>query len=158
MCKNWMVQLSLFLLVVSLVACAGRTETPVGRLSEAQAASLAWGVLEPNTSSHDRENWQVIEIRTVKGSEISAEFAGQPESAGCWMGPTPEPNRAITALKTYWYVEWAPKPAAPIPQSTENFSLTAPPQIPEPFMREAFILLDVATGEVAARRLLCVIY
>jgi hypothetical protein len=162
MWKNWLYYASLCLLVAALPACASQAGAPSEAqsevLSEAQAADMAWAALEPNTSSHNRDNWEVVEVRSVKGSEIRAEFSGQNESAGCWMGPTPEPNRMIRGASTYWYVVMKPKPATPLPQATENYSPTAPPAIPEPFMVEAYLLLDPATGEVVARKLLCVIY
>lgn len=156
-------------LVLSLCACAaGVRATPstamtqetdtveaTRAISEAQARDLAWRALEPNTSSHDPANWEVIDLRQVEGQAIVGEFEGQP-APGC-PGPTPEPNAAIDGSGTYWLVRFQKRPATPPPAETP-LSLTAPPNVPEPFMYQASLLLHPGSGEVVARRFLCVIY
>jgi hypothetical protein len=137
------------LTIVILAACGGSAS-----LTEQQAVDAAWDVLAPNTSSGDRANWQVVDVRQVKGRDVADEFAGEP-SLGCWKGPTPMPNGAIQPNGDYWYVEMSPKPATPLPRPT--ISPTAPPSIPEPFLRQALFLLDTG-GKVVARKLYCVIY
>jgi hypothetical protein len=129
---------------------------PAGALSQEQILENAWTSLEPNTSSHTRENWEAVQVRKVAGQEVAEEFEGDP-SAGCWMGPTPVPNVAIDASQTYWYVKMAPKSATPVPQE-RTISPTEPPAIPEPFLYQAHFLLDLDSGRVVARKLMCVIY
>jgi hypothetical protein len=135
-------------LVLALAACGGQA------LGRQQAQDAGWRALEPNTSSHDRANWQVVEVRQVRGQEVAYEFAGEPVS-GCWSGPTPVPNGEIQPGDDYWYVAMSPRAATPLPAPT--LSPTAPPFVPEPFMYKALFLLD-GDGQVVARKLYCVIY
>jgi hypothetical protein len=65
------------------------------------------------------------------------------------------PNGEIQAGDDYWVVEMSPLPATPLPVPT--LSPTAPPFVPEPFLRRALFLLDV-DGRVVARKLYCVVY
>ncbi|MEN8242707.1 MAG: hypothetical protein ABFS17_12345, partial [Chloroflexota bacterium] len=90
-----------------------------------------WDQLEPNTSSHDRSNWQVVEILFVTGEQVFERFEGDPAS-GCWSGPKPVENRSINFKANYWFVFMTPKPATPAPFN-DTPSPTAPPLIPEPF-------------------------
>lgn len=160
------------LAVVALALCACAAGTPdvtpapgsdteegtgeaASVLSQEQVRDLAWQALNPNTSSHDPANWEVIELRQVKGREMAGEFEGQP-AYGC-PGPTPSPNALFAASKTYWFVQFQKRPATP-PAGATPLSPTAPPNVPEPFIYQAFFLVDPGSGEVVARRLLCVIY
>lgn len=147
-------RVSLCLLVVlaalSLVACDGRAV-----VSEPEIADLAWQALEPNTHSHDRTNWEVADIRQTKGGEVAAEFEGEP-APGC-LGPEPPPNSDIEASRTYGYVHFTRRPATPPPEEP-TLSPTAPPNVPEPFMVQAFFLIDITERQVVARKLYCVIY
>ena len=87
---------------------------------------------------------------------MSDEFEGEP-APGCPLpGEGLPANEFIRADTTYWYVMLRPRAATPQAQGGEP-SPTAPPLIPEPFVREARFLLD-AGGAVAARTLSCVIY
>ncbi len=142
--------LRILLLLAGLLlplACAGPAP------AEAELLTAAWQALEPHTASHDRANWQTVELRQVTGREVAKTF--ETEGAGCW-GPTPPANASLTPAATYWYVHFQPRPAtAPPPTGTP--SPTAPPRIPEPFHRLAFFLLD-QNGRVVARNLSCVIY
>jgi len=126
----------------------------------AQAEELVldavWTALEPNTASHDRGNWDVVEIYQIKGRQVDNRFEGEP-APGCWSGPQPPENGDVKPGRTYWLVQMIPKPAAPVPgQGTP--SPTAPPNIPEPFLRAAHFLVDSQSGNIAARKLLCIIY
>jgi hypothetical protein len=116
---------------------------------------LAWRALEPNTSSHDPANWEVLDLRQVVGREIAKDFEGRP-AYGC-PGPTPVANASIAGSKTYWLVQFQKRPATP-PAGATPLSPTAPPNVPEPFIYQAFFLLDPGNGQVVARRLFCVIY
>jgi hypothetical protein len=149
--RRWMV--SLLVAAVLLAACG--PGQPEAGLDEEAIQDLAWQALGPNTSSGDRAHWQVDEVRRVEGREVAEEFAGE-AWYGCWKGPTPTPNGTIQAGSEYWYVALSPRPATPVPQERE-VSPTEPPFIPEPFLREAYFLLDTE-GQIVARKLYCVIY
>jgi hypothetical protein len=140
-------------MLVSLVsACTSGADS----LGEQQAVDAAWHALEPNTSSHERANWAVVQARQVAGREVAAFFEGEP-APGCWMGPQPQLNAEIRAAEGYWYIEMQPRPATPDPQRSDP-SPTAPPAIPEPFLRGALLLVDAQDGQIVARKLFCVIY
>jgi len=126
------------------------------RLEKAQILDDVWIALEPNTSSHDRSNWQVVEAQVAAGMEVAEHFQGDP-APGCWTGPKPPENEEINPAKDYWYVWMAPYPATPEPFYGTP-SPTAPPLIPEPFLKEAYFLVDPTNGEVIARRLIRVVY
>lgn len=145
--------LAFFAFAVGLSACSADSDT----LGEQEALDLAWQALDPNSSSHNRANWAVVEARRVAGSQVAEEFSGEPAGPGCWMGPEPPANGEITASANYWYVQLRPHPATPDPQKSPP-SATAPPAVPEPFLRQAFLLIDAYDGHVVARRLHCVIY
>jgi len=129
--------------------------TPLG---EQQVLDIAWQALDPNTSSHSRTAWEVIIVKTVTGWEVPDRFKGEPAPGGCAPGPTPPGNASIALLGNYWYVEMQRRPATPQPQPSGQFSPTAPPIIPEPFVYQANFLIDANTGQVTARKLFCVIY
>ena len=141
---------SLAFLTLMFTACSGNA-TPL----EAQALNRVWQALEPNTSSHNQANWEVIESRSVFGREVSERFEGGPDP-GCVPGPTPPPNQRISPNATYWYVQMRPRPATPLPGTP--LSPTAPPRKPEPIVFQADFLVDSNTGEIIARILSCVIY
>ena len=130
-------------------------EVQKGNLTEEQVLDTVWDALEPNTSSHDRSNWDAIEVDQVTGGQAAERFDGEP-APGCWSGPEPPENDDIQSGQTYWYVQMKPKPATPVP-GVES-SPTAPPIIPEPFLRDAYFLIDPQSGEIVARKLICVIY
>lgn len=130
--------------------------SPDNSQSEQQIVDIAWDALAPNTSSHSLSNWEVVEVRRVTGQEVAAQFEGKP-APGCWQGPTPPANRKINLSGTYWFVEMKPQPATPLPREG-TISPTAPPAIPEPFLRQALFLINVDGHQITARRLFCVIY
>lgn len=142
-------------LVVAALALAGCSGQAVS-LTEQAAVDAAWAAIEPNTSSHNRANWEAVEVRQVAGRDAADEFASGP-SSGCWMGPTPPANWDIAPAATYWLVRMKPLPATPAPRGRTP-SPTEPPAIPEPFLREAVVLLRVDDGGVVARSLRCVVY
>ena len=133
--------------------------TPTGQsalLTEAAVVDRVWSSLELNTSSRDRANWEVDEIRLVVGHDMAGEFEGEP-APGCWKGPTPMPNSVILGSESYWFVRMRPKRATPVPQERTQ-SPTEPPAVPEPFLYQALFLLESDSGRIVARRLFCVIY
>lgn len=140
----------LLFLTPALAACGAQE----GTLGEQQVLDLAWRALEPNTSSHDRANWEAVTVREVTGLQVADEFADA-SAWGC-PGQTPPANREIGPSSRYWFVEMKKRPATPKPQMGTP-SPTAPPLVPEPFIYQAMFLLD-AGGEVVARRLFCVVY
>lgn len=154
------------LMVPLLVSCSlfipsdegSQVATPEDRaiLPEAQVLDLVWEALEPNTSSHARSNWGVVEARVLKGETMAKQFEGEPIT-GCWFGPSPPENREIRPANDYWYVLMTPSPATPEPFYGTP-SPTAPPLIPEPFLKLAHFLIDPNSGEIIARKLICVIY
>jgi hypothetical protein len=146
-------------LMLMLAACGAGTETTATpepgppALHRDQAVELAWQALEPNTASHDRANWAVVEARAVSGRSVAKEFEGWVFYGYCG-GPAPPPNGEIEPSERYWYVEMKPQPATP---SGPSMSPTAPPLVPEPFMVQALFLID-ESGQVIARVLVCVVY
>ena len=144
------------ILVITLLGVALACSNQTGVLDASQALDVAWQALEPNTSSHERANWHVAEVVRVAGRDVTAEYQGE-ASFGCWAGPTPAPNGVPRPSGTYWSITMEPRPATPEGQATP-FSPTAPPAIPEPFLRQARFLIDAENGQVVARKLYCVIY
>ncbi len=141
-------------LTLALNACSAK----VVPLSEQQVVEIAWQALEPNTSSHNQSAWEIVDVQAVTGREVQDLFAGVPVPGGCAPGPTPPDNARIALDGSYWYVEMQPRPATPQPQPTEQYSPTAPPNVPEPFVYQAHFLVDASTGQIAARKLYCAIY
>jgi len=139
--------------ILALTACSVTAPS----LSEQQVVASAWQALDPNTSSHSLSNWEVLELRRVTGQEITDTFEGKPDT-GCVLEPAAPENGAIASQDTYWYIHLVPRPATPLPQTATTFSPTAPPSVPEPFLYQAHFLINLTTGEVAARKLYCVIY
>jgi hypothetical protein len=136
-------------LPLALAACGSPLPTT------GQAVDTAWEALEPNTSSHERANWEAVTVLEIQGSEAAEQFEGEP-APGC-PGPEPPANGPIDPAATYWLVVLKPVPATPRPD-VDTPSPTAPPLIPEAFVREAQFLVDSTGSRVVARRLACVIY
>lgn len=144
---------SIACLTFALTACSPATTPPGAQ----QVRELTWQALEPNTSSHDRANWEFVEVKQVSGHEVIDRFTGEP-APGCWQGPPPPENAAIIYNGFYWYVDLKPRSATPLPSPTEEFSPTAPPNILEPFLYRAEFLVDTGTGLIVARKLSCSVY
>ena len=145
---------SMACLTLALTACSAK----VVPLSEQQVVEFVWQALEPNTSSHNQSAWEIVGVQAVTGREVQDLFAGEPVPGGCAPGPTPPNNARIALDGSYWYVQMQPRSATPRPQPTEQFSPTAPPAVPEPFVYQAHFLVDASTGQIVARKLYCVIY
>jgi hypothetical protein len=146
--------LSFVCLTLVFTACSAQ----VAPLSEQRVVDIVWRALEPNTSSHNQAAWEIVGVQTVTGREIQDLFEGEPVPGGCAPGPAPPENGTIALGGSYWHVQMRPRSATPRPQSTEQFSPTAPPSVPEPFVYQAHFLVDAGTGQVVARKLYCVIY
>ena len=148
--------LSRFFIAIAVLTLALTTcSTKTAPLREQQVIDIAWLALEPNTSSHNQAAWEVVSVQSVRGQEVLDMFEGEPVSC---PGPTPPKNAMIALDSFYWYVQMQRRPATPQPQPTEQFSPTAPPRIPEPFLYLAHFLIDSRTGHVVARKFDCVIY
>jgi hypothetical protein len=143
--------LLIILLTTSLTACLNQSDT----LGAQQALDIVWEDLEPHTSSKDRQKWEIGDARQVDGRDVVEEFANT-TSAYCPGPPIPD-NQPIQLSGEYWYILVLPHPATPMPQEGET-SPTAPPAIPEPFVREAAYLIDIFEGKIVARRLNCIAY
>jgi hypothetical protein len=141
-------------LTLALIACSPK----VVAIGEQQVIDIAWQALEPNTSSHDQAAWEVVGVSAVTGREAQELFEGEPVPGRCVPGPTPPDSATIALDGSYWYVQMRPRSATPRPVPTEQYSPTAPPRVPEPFVYQAHFLVDASTGQIAARKLLCVIY
>jgi len=125
-------------------------------IRQSQVVDIVWDTLEPNTSSHNQSNWQVIEVNMVTGEEVIDRFEGE-SITGCWFGPRPPENKEINPSNNYWYVLMIPSPATPKPFYGTP-SPTAPPLIPEPYIKYAHFLVDAINDEIIARRLICIVY
>ena len=139
------------ILICVLAACG--TGPGTADLDQDRAGEIAWQALEPNTASHNRANWAVVEALRTSGRSVAEEFEGWVFYGYCG-GPEPPPNGEIAPSETYWYVEMRPQPSTP---SGSPKSPTAPPLVPEPFMYRALFLID-ESGQVVARMLACVVY
>ena len=142
----------LILLCALAAACVG-SRGPIG---EQQAVDAAWSAFKPNTSSKDRANWKVVDVREVTGRDVAKAFSGR-VAPGCATGPTPPPNQSIGSSTVYWYVSMTASPATPL-LATGTVPPTAPPAIPEAFVRQGQFLIDRTDGRVVARKITCVIY
>ena len=141
-------------LTLALTACSTKTAV----LGKQQVVDIVWRALEPNTSSHTQAAWEVVRVQSVTGQDIQDLFKGPPVPGSCVPGPTPPENAPLALDSAYWYVQMRPRQVTPRPQPTEQYSPTAPPDVPEPFVYEARFIVDARTGRIAARKLMCVIY
>ena len=146
--------ISLACLTLALTACSAK----VVPLSEQEVVDIVWHALEPNTSSHNQAAWEIVGVQGVTGREVQDLFEGEPVPGGCAPGPEPPDNATVALDGSYWYVQMRPRSATLRPQPTEQFSPTAPPSVPEPFVHQAHFLVDASTGQIVARKLYCVIY
>lgn len=152
-------------LILSLSACSANDShideqqtIKISSPSKQQAVDIVWQALEPNTSSHDRAAWELVDVRLVKGHEVQDLFEGEPVPGNCAPGPSPQSNSKIFPSGSFWYVLMKPLNTTPRLGPTQYFSPTAPPNIPEPFLYQAHFLIDFLSGKVIARKLYCVIY
>ena len=141
-------------LTLALTACSAK----VVPLSEQEVVDIVWHALEPNTTSHNQAAWEIVGVQGVTGREVQDLFEGEPVPGRCVPGPVPPDNATVALDGSYWYVQMRPRSATPRPQPTEQFSPTAPPSVPEPFVSQAHFLVDASTGQIVARKIYCVIY
>jgi len=150
----WRSLTSMACLTLILSACSAKV-VPLGKQ---QVVDIVWQALEPNTSSHKQFAWEIVSLQAVTGREVQDLFAGETVPGGCAPGPTPPDNVRIAPYESYWYIQMQPRSATPQPQPAVQFSPTAPPAVPEPIVYQAHFLVSAGTGQIAARKLYCVIY
>jgi hypothetical protein len=122
--------------------------------NEQQVGNIAWQALNPYTSSHNRNAWEIIEIKKVVGSDIIEQFEYN-EYYGCKTPATLVPDSGVDPSKVYWFVHMEPRPATPIPIPSKWWSPTNQGFIPEPGLYNALFLIDPVSGQVLIRRLGC---
>jgi hypothetical protein len=138
----------------SLVSC----NYEISMLSEQKVRDLAWKALNPYTLSHNRDAWEVIEIRKVFWKDISDQFTSG-YYYGCRTKTTQESDRPIDLSKVYWYVHMEPRPVTPLPpRRNEPVGTGNPPIKPEMNIENALFLIDPDNGQIIARRLGCIVY
>lgn len=140
--------------LAALLAGCGLHGAPGSELSAGDVEKIAWEALEPNTSSHDRSNWKVVEVQSVQGAQVAEEFDAWVFYGYC-PGPEPPRNQTVDPGQTYWLARFEALRATP---AVTPLSPTAPPAIPEPFLYQAGFLIHPGTGQVLARYYHCVIY
>ena len=150
--------LRLIIAVAGLTLAVTACSTKAAILGQQQVVDIVWRTLEPNTSSHTQGAWEVVRVQSVTGRDIQDLFTGPPRLASCVPGPIPPENAPLALDGAYWYVQMRPRQVTPRPQPTVHYSPTAPPDVPEPVVYEALFAVDAQTGEIAARKLKCVIY
>jgi hypothetical protein len=144
-------RLVLLVLVATLFATTACSETSV---TQDAAVNAAWNALDLVTTSHNRENFQVVIAREVAGKEVAKEFANERTNSYCWGTRVPA-NSAIGSDTRYWYVHFKRRVMTPL--LVTRVSPTQPPAIPDWNIPEAFFLIDARTGAVVARNILCVV-
>lgn len=135
-------------LVLNVTGCGASSVT------QDAAVTAAWNALDPVTTAHNRANFELSEARLVQGKEVAQNFANERTNAYCWGTRVPA-NSAIDFNSQYWYVHLKRRVMTPIPVT--RVSPTQPPAIPDWNIPEAFFLIDARTGQVIARRILCVV-
>ncbi len=120
--------------------------------NQQEALEIAWKTLDPNTTAHNRDDWEIHAAAKVRGSEVVKEFA-QVHPANC-PGPVPPDNMPIKLTSEYWYIKVLPHPEALRP-STETESPDLVLVKPEPNITEAEFLINLYGGEVVARKIIC---
>jgi hypothetical protein len=135
--------------VLLLSACIEQTRA----LRQQDAIETAWKTLDPNTISHNREDWEIHEAAIVYGKDVVKVFSNGHTIKAC-PGPAVPENLPIKTSSQYWYIMVVPHPQAMRPLPPPN-SATVMPTIPEPNFKEAAFLIDIYDGDVVARKLIC---
>ena len=139
------------LLALALAACVGKS----ARLSEEKAIDIAWGTLEPYTSSHELSDWEVIEARKVSGQEAQevADSLADRSGPGC-IRPDEPAKAEVSPSGTYWLIRMQARPATPVPRE-ESLGTTAQPPVPEPLADSATFLIGGDSRDVVASTVFC---
>jgi hypothetical protein len=142
---KWFLIIALFLFITG---CIERDQD----LGQQEALEIAWDTLDPNTQAHNRDDWEIHKAQITFGQDVVAEFMDMRYS-NC-PGPAVPENMPIKASSKYWYIKVVPHPEAlRRDESTDSAELV--PVIPEPKITEASFLIDIYSGQVIARHLVC---
>jgi len=144
--------LLLILLLTSLLPALASCIEDQHAISQQEALEITWRNLDPNTISHNREDWEIHAADRMYGKDVVAEFAAV-QRMNC-PGPSIPENQPIKITAEYWYIKVLPHPEALRPQAG-SASADLVPVIPEPHINEAVFLIDIYNGEVIARRIVC---
>lgn len=121
-------------------------------LGQQEALEIAWDTLKPNTESHNRDDWEIHQAQVIYGQDVISEFMDM-RFSNC-PGPAIPENKPIKGSSKYWYIKVVPHPEAMRrDKSTDSAELV--PVVPEPKIQEASFLVDIYSGEVIARHLVC---
>ena len=151
MTTNFIIRKSIVFSILIFTSCINQSP----RVSYDQAVDFCWEALMPNTTSGDRDNWEVKESRRVIGREVVGEFADA-RFINC-PGPLPPENKAIKASSEYWYIKVAPL-LAEFTMQAEAISPSTPPPNPQPQISEVIFLVDIFNGQVVARKFNCYLH
>jgi hypothetical protein len=124
--------------------------------SEQQVENIAWQALNPYTTSHNRDAWEIIEIKKVVGSDIIDQFENQ-DYYGCNTAANLVSDSGVDPSKVYWFIHMEPRPTTPLPVPSKLWSPTNQGFLPEPNLYNALFLIDPVSGQVLVRRLGCAI-
>ena len=134
--------------IATLTACQPRS----ANLGQQEALNIAWKNLEPNTSSHNRDYWEIHDARKVYGKDIVKEFTST-HPARC-QGPEFPENMPIKISSEYWYIKVAPHPEVRV-KVLETSQPKYVQVVPEPNILDATFLIDMYDGEVIAQTMTC---
>lgn len=135
-----------FTLSVILTACGMPSET----IKQQEALEIAWEMLDPNTESHNRDDWEIHQALKIYGKDVVNEFSNG-RSSGC-PGPALPENLPIKISAEYWYILVVPHPEV-YRRTSEGAEPV--PVVPEPRIVQASFLIDQYDGKVVARRITC---
>jgi len=143
---------SLFLLLIfvtpNLAGCIENEKS----INQQEALEFVWQALDPNTMSHNREDWEIHAADRVYGKDVVSEFAAI-HRVNC-PGPSIPENKPIKITAEYWYIKVVPHPEA-LRRQQGTSSPELVPVVPEPNIEEAVFLIDLFNGDVIARKILC---
>ncbi len=140
--------LFIFSILFPAVGCVERNQN----LGQQEALEIAWDTLNPNTKSHNRDDWEIHEARVIYGQDVVNEFMDM-RFSNC-PGPAVSENLPIKGSSQYWYIKVLPHPEAlRRDKSTNSAELVT--VVPEPKINEASFLVDIYSGQVIARHLVC---
>lgn len=140
-------RLLLFSIVLFSLAACNRHPA---RLTQSQVIDIAWKALEPNTSSQNRSNWDILQAEKVTGLQVVDQF-GDAGYLKC-PGPAMPENLAIRASTEYWYIKAVP---VHLLEGSQKASNAPDGLVPEPILQEATFLIDPFSGQVVARKFFC---
>ena len=140
-------------IILALVGCTSVIYYP----NEQQVGNIAWQALDPFTLSHNRNDWEIIEIKKVVGSDI-IELFNYKGYYGCQTAAYLVPENGVDPNKVYWFVHMEPQKVTPLPSKLKEPIGTGNPQWgPDQGLFNALFLIDPKNGQVLVRRLDCLV-